>query len=113
VRKNCSDQQQVANRRQRNRKIKKYALIGLATVSGGVLLGLTGGLAAPLIGAGVGTIVGGTAAAAAIGSVAGAAVIGSLFGLAGAGLTGDLFYYIQLYAWFHFFKELENIMLSL
>ncbi|XP_059481329.1 transmembrane and coiled-coil domain-containing protein 4-like [Neocloeon triangulifer] len=82
------EQQQVADRRQRTRKIKRYALIGLATVGGGALIGLTGGLAAPLIGAGIGTIVGGGAAAAAIGSVAGAAVLGSLFGLAGAGLTG-------------------------
>jgi len=85
------EQQKIADRRQRNRKFKRYALIGLATVGGGALLGLTGGLAAPLIGAGVGTIVGSGAAAAAIGSVAGAAVVGSLFGLAGAGLTGRIF----------------------
>jgi len=37
-------------KRQRNRKIKRYALVGLATLSGGAILGLTGGLAAPLIG---------------------------------------------------------------
>lgn len=52
------------------------------------MLGLTGGLAAaPLIGAGVGTFLGG-ASAAALGSTAGIAIIGSLFGVAGAGLTG-------------------------
>nr|CAD7433662.1 unnamed protein product [Timema monikensis] len=75
------------SRRQRNKKIKRYAWISLATIGGGAVLGLTGGLAAPLIGAGVGTILGG-ASAAALGSTAGIAIIGSLFGVAGAGLTG-------------------------
>lgn len=50
--------------------------------------GLTGGLAAPLVAAGAGAIIGG-AGAAALGSVAGVAIIGSLFGVAGAGLTGN------------------------
>lgn len=52
-----------------------------------VCTGLTGGLAAPLVAAGAGAIIGG-AGAAALGSVAGVAIIGSLFGVAGAGLTG-------------------------
>ncbi|KAL8621637.1 hypothetical protein ACOMHN_036870 [Nucella lapillus] len=68
-------------------KYKRAALIGLATVTGGTLIGLTGGLAAPLVAAGAGAIIGG-AGAAALGSVAGVAIIGSLFGVAGAGLTG-------------------------
>ncbi|XP_070207687.1 transmembrane and coiled-coil domain-containing protein 4-like [Littorina saxatilis] len=68
-------------------KYKRFALIGLATVTGGTLIGLTGGLAAPLVAAGAGAIIGG-AGAAALGSVAGVAIIGSLFGVAGAGLTG-------------------------
>lgn len=71
----------------RNRKIKRYALIGLATIGGGAIIGLTGGLAAPLVAAGAGAIIGG-AGAAALGSAAGVAIIGSLFGVAGAGLTG-------------------------
>ncbi|CAG0919103.1 unnamed protein product [Notodromas monacha] len=75
-------------KKQRNQKIKKYALIGVATVGGGALVGLTGGLAAPLIGAGVGTLLGGAGAAAAISSTTGMAVVGSMFGVAGAGLTG-------------------------
>ena len=33
------------------KKYKRYALIGTASVTGGVLLGVTGGLVAPLIGA--------------------------------------------------------------
>jgi hypothetical protein len=86
-------------------------LIGLATVGGGALLGLTGGLAAPLIGAGVGTIVGGGAAAA-IGSVAGAAVVGSLFGLAGAGLTGTLIFNYPFYRYIiHVFPSKKKIYL--
>lgn len=52
-----------------------------------ICTGLTGGLAAPLVAAGAGAIIGG-AGAAALGSVAGVAIIGSLFGVAGAGLTG-------------------------
>jgi hypothetical protein len=82
------DEKKELGRRQRKKKIKRYALIGLATLGGGAVLGLTGGLAAaPLIGAGVGTFLGG-ASAAALGSTAGVAIIGSLFGVAGAGLTG-------------------------
>ncbi|ELU07125.1 hypothetical protein CAPTEDRAFT_150011 [Capitella teleta] len=69
------------------RNLKRYALIGLATVGGGTLIGLTGGLAAPFIAAGAGAIIGG-AGAAALGSTVGIAIIGSLFGVAGAGLTG-------------------------
>jgi len=52
-----------------------------------VYTGLTGGLAAPLIAAGAGVIIGG-AGATVLGSAAGVAIIGSLFGVAGAGLTG-------------------------
>lgn len=70
------------------RKIKRYATVGIATVAGGTLIGLTGGLAAPLLGAGIGVIFGG-ASAAAIGTTAGAAILGSIFGVAGAGLTGN------------------------
>lgn len=50
-------------------------------------VGLTGGLAAPLVAAGAATIIG-SAGAAALGSAAGIAVMASLFGAAGAGLTG-------------------------
>ncbi|KAK3105277.1 hypothetical protein FSP39_021535 [Pinctada imbricata] len=74
-------------KKSRNAKLKRFALIGLATVGGGALVGLTGGLAAPLVAAGAASIIGG-AGAAALGTTAGVAIIGSLFGVAGAGLTG-------------------------
>ncbi|VDK31751.1 unnamed protein product, partial [Anisakis simplex] len=48
---------------------------------------LTGGLAAPLVAAGAGVVIG-TGAAAGIATTAGAAVLGSIFGVAGAGLAG-------------------------
>lgn len=75
------------DKRARTSKFKRFALIGLATVGGGTLIGLTGGLAAPLVAAGAGAIIGGTGAAA-LATTTGVAVIGSLFGVAGAGLTG-------------------------
>ncbi|GFR84577.1 transmembrane and coiled-coil domain-containing protein 4 [Elysia marginata] len=78
-------QEREANKKKS--KYKRYALIGLATVGGGTLIGLTGGLAAPLVAAGAGAIIGGTGAAM-LGSTTGVALIGSLFGVAGAGLTG-------------------------
>ncbi|NXH73023.1 TMCO4 protein, partial [Hydrobates tethys] len=74
-------------KKERRQKLKRYLLIGLATVGGGTVIGLTGGLAAPLVAAGAATIIG-SAGAAALGSTAGIAVIASLFGAAGAGLTG-------------------------
>ncbi|XP_054276906.1 transmembrane and coiled-coil domain-containing protein 4-like isoform X1 [Macrosteles quadrilineatus] len=72
-------------------KFRRYALVGLAGLGGGALIGLTGGLAAPFIGAGIaslglGGVVGGGAAM--LSTAAGVAVVGSLFGAAGAGLTG-------------------------
>ncbi|XP_062449308.1 transmembrane and coiled-coil domain-containing protein 4 [Rhea pennata] len=74
-------------KKERGKKLKRYLLIGLATVGGGTVIGLTGGLAAPLVAAGAATIIG-SAGAAALGSTAGIAVMASLFGVAGAGLTG-------------------------
>ncbi|KAG8171305.1 hypothetical protein JTE90_015530, partial [Oedothorax gibbosus] len=81
------DEQKANEKRKRNKKIKRFLYVGLATIGGGAVLGLTGGLAAPFMAAGAGAIIGG-AGAAVLGSAAGVAVIGSLFGVAGAGLTG-------------------------
>ncbi|XP_053137228.1 transmembrane and coiled-coil domain-containing protein 4 [Hemicordylus capensis] len=74
-------------RKEKKKKLKRYLLIGLATIGGGTVIGLTGGLAAPLVAAGAATVIG-SAGAAALGSTAGIAVMASLFGAAGAGLTG-------------------------
>lgn len=83
----CRAETRERDRRERNRKLKRYALIGTAGTIGGVLIGLTGGLAAPLFAAGAGVFIG-AGAAAGIATTAGAAVLGSLFGVAGAGFAG-------------------------
>ncbi|KAL3474987.1 hypothetical protein BJX99DRAFT_247891 [Aspergillus californicus] len=70
--------------------------VGLASVAGAVLIGVTGGLAAPFIAAGLGTVMGGlglgaTAAAGYLGAVAGSGVIvGGLFGAYGGRMTGQM-----------------------
>ncbi|XP_072223344.1 transmembrane and coiled-coil domain-containing protein 4 [Leuresthes tenuis] len=74
-------------KRERGRKLRRYLLIGLATVGGGTVIGVTGGLAAPLVAAGAGAVLG-AGGAAALGSATGIAIMASLFGAAGAGLTG-------------------------
>ncbi|KAG9269693.1 transmembrane and coiled-coil domain-containing protein 4 [Astyanax mexicanus] len=74
-------------KKERGRKIRRYLLIGLATVGGGTVIGVTGGLAAPLVAAGAGAVLG-AGGAAALGSATGIAIMASLFGAAGAGLTG-------------------------
>lgn len=63
-------------------------IIGAAAITGGTLMAVTGGLAAPAIAAGFSTI-GLTAAASAAGSVAGSIAVAASFGAAGAGLTGS------------------------
>ncbi|TFK55096.1 DUF726-domain-containing protein, partial [Heliocybe sulcata] len=70
--------------------------MGLGAVAGGVLIGVTGGLAAPLVGAGVGTVlsflgVGGTAAGMlATGLASSSVVCGALFGTYGARSTASM-----------------------
>ncbi|CAJ0919767.1 unnamed protein product, partial [Mesorhabditis belari] len=71
----------------KSKKLKRYLMIGAAGGVGGVLIGLTGGLAAPLVAIGAGAVLGG-AATAAIGTTVGAAILGTTFGVAGAGLAG-------------------------
>ena len=70
--------------------------VGLASVAGATLIGVTGGLAAPLVAAGLGTVMGGlglgaTAAAGYLGALAGSGVIvGGLFGAYGGRMTGRM-----------------------
>ncbi|KUI53687.1 hypothetical protein VP1G_01104 [Cytospora mali] len=80
--------------------------VGLGAVAGAVLIGVTGGLAAPLLAAGVGSLMGGlglgaTATAGYLGALAGSApLVGVLFGAYGGRMTGRI---IDEYA-----KEVED-----
>ncbi|XP_078446142.1 transmembrane and coiled-coil domain-containing protein STS1-like [Wolffia australiana] len=83
-------------------KWKRGSIIGAAAVTGGTLLAITGGLAAPAIAAGFGALAptlgtlmpvigasGFAAIASATGSVAGSVAVAASFGAAGAGLSGS------------------------
>ncbi|KAJ5759509.1 hypothetical protein N7520_006665 [Penicillium odoratum] len=70
--------------------------VGMASVAGAALIGITGGLAAPLVAAGIGTMMGGlglgaTAAAGYLGVLASSGVVvGGLFGAYGGRMTGRM-----------------------
>ncbi|KAI8898262.1 hypothetical protein BC833DRAFT_526118 [Globomyces pollinis-pini] len=76
------------------KKYKRWAGVGAAGVLGGVIIGVSGGLAAPLVAAGLGSlsaslgIAGVASSVAVIGTASGAALVGSIFGITGAGLAG-------------------------
>ncbi|KAF5380860.1 hypothetical protein D9615_004046 [Tricholomella constricta] len=78
------------------RKTLRVVGMGLGAVAGGVLIGMTGGLAAPLVGAGVTTVlgwlgVGGTAVGLLASGLAGSSVVcGALFGVYGARSTASM-----------------------
>ena len=78
------------NEETRKRKVR------YARVAGAAILGVTGSMAAPLVAAGVGSVMGGlglgaTTAATYLGSVAGSTVlVGSLFGAYGGKMTGQM-----------------------
>jgi hypothetical protein len=80
---------------QRNSTMRKIG-VGLAAVGGGVLVGVTGGLAAPLVGAGVTTVlgwlgIGGTAAGLLASGLAGSSVVcGALFGAYGSKKSAEM-----------------------
>ncbi|KAM3758598.1 hypothetical protein ACB098_01G056700 [Castanea mollissima] len=80
---------------------KRGSIIGAAALTGGTLMAITGGLAAPAVAQGLGALAptlgsvvpaigasGFAAAASATGSVAGSAAVAASFGAAGAGLSG-------------------------
>ncbi|KAJ5688770.1 hypothetical protein N7462_003162 [Penicillium macrosclerotiorum] len=85
-------QQPIKKKDDSSRKWK----VGIASVAGAALIGITGGLAAPLVAAGIGTIMGGlglgaTAAAGYLGVLAGSSVVvGGLFGAYGGRMTGRM-----------------------
>ncbi|XP_027942603.1 transmembrane and coiled-coil domain-containing protein 4-like isoform X1 [Vigna unguiculata] len=83
-------------------KWKRGSIIGAAAITGGALMAVTGGLAAPAIAHGLGALApalgslvpaigasGFAAAATATGSAAGSVAVAASFGAAGAGLTGS------------------------
>ncbi|EXJ85640.1 hypothetical protein A1O1_06006 [Capronia coronata CBS 617.96] len=86
------ERQKKADENKESRKWK----VGLATAAGAAIIGVTGGLAAPLVAAGVGSVMGGlglgaTTAAAYLGTVAGSSVVvGGLFGAYGGRMTGQM-----------------------
>ncbi|XP_063900283.1 transmembrane and coiled-coil domain-containing protein 4-like [Zophobas morio] len=81
-------QKEEREKLQERGKIKKYALIGAAAVGGGVLIGVTGGLAAPLVAAGAGVILGASAGTF-LATAGGVALTTTLFAGAGMGLAGS------------------------
>lgn len=90
-----SADEETKKKAEQNRDSRKWK-VGLATVAGAAIVGVTGGLAAPLVAAGVGSVMGGlglgaTAAAGYLGSVAGSTMlVGSLFGAYGGRMTGQM-----------------------
>ncbi|KAI9760010.1 MAG: vesicular-fusion protein S17 [Chaenotheca gracillima] len=93
--KHMSGDEEAQKRSDENKTARRWK-VGLASVGGAVLVGVTGGLAAPLLAAGVGSVMGGlglgaTAAAGYLGTLAGSGVlVGSLFGAYGGRMTGKM-----------------------
>ena len=93
--KQMSGEQETQKKAEDNKQSRKWK-VGLASVAGAAIIGVTGGLAAPLVAAGVGSVMGGlglgaTAAAGYLGTVAGSTVIvGGLFGAYGGRMTGQM-----------------------
>ena len=93
--KQISIDQDALKKGKENQETRKWK-IRLATVAGAAIVGVTGGYAAPVIAAGIGSVMGGlgleaTAAAGYLGSMAGNTyLVGSLFGAYGGRMTGDV-----------------------
>ncbi|KAG6035669.1 hypothetical protein E4U41_005964 [Claviceps citrina] len=88
-----SAEAEAEKRRQQN-KFSRFWKVGLASVAGATIIGVTGGLAAPLVAGALGGIMGGVG----LGGVASflgifwmnGALVGTLFGAYGAKMTGEL-----------------------
>lgn len=72
------EQRDIIEGRQKSSRKRRYMMVGLATLGGGLVIGLSAGLLAPVIGAGLGaafTTIGISGTAGFLGGVGGAAVI--------------------------------------
>ena len=87
--------EETKKKAEQNKDTRKWR-VGLATAAGAAIIGVTGGMAAPLVAAGVGSVMSGlglgaTAAAGYLGSVAGSTMlVGGLFGAYGGRMTGQM-----------------------
>lgn len=84
--KSAEEVQAEREKQKKSAKKRRWLAVGLGTVVGGVVIGVTGGLAAPLVAAGAGAVFGGGAGAA-FATTAGIYTIGTLFAAGGGGLV--------------------------
>ncbi|KAH7155427.1 hypothetical protein B0J13DRAFT_469438 [Dactylonectria estremocensis] len=83
-----------AEKRRHDNKFNRFWKVGLASVAGAAVIGVTGGLAAPLVAGAIGGVLGGVG----LGGVASflgifwmnGALVGALFGAYGAKMTGEM-----------------------
>ncbi|KAF7889706.1 uncharacterized protein EAF02_002121 [Botrytis sinoallii] len=93
--KKMSGNEETQKRSEENKVARRWK-VGLAGVAGAAIVGVTGGLAAPLVAGALGTVMGGlglgaTTAAGLLGALAeSGAIVGSLFGAYGASMTGKM-----------------------
>lgn len=83
--------ERISERRRAKAQKKRMMMMGLATVGGGLVIGLSAGLLAPVIGAGIGAALGAvgiSGTSAFLGGVGGAAAITTTGTLGGAALGG-------------------------
>lgn len=91
--KEMSGDKEAQKRREEN-KISRRWKVGLAGVGGAIIVGVTGGLAAPVVASGIGALMGGIGLGAAA-NVLGiffmnGALVGTIFGAFGGRMTGEM-----------------------